>query len=165
MNKTIFLFIALFTLAGCELSVYEGNIPEGTFKAMIGNETVFTNGPDIIDVDTTLESGVMEELCEPIDEGFNCPFTLGIKISKEAAKRQAEITSELNIINGSLSKPMTVYLREEKLDEIKISEELKGEKIQDIIIVGSGEGETKEEAIANSEAKHDELFDILLDIK
>lgn len=153
-----------------EVSVYDGNIPIGTFKARIGNEIVFTNGLDIMDVDPDLESGVMDDFCQLDDKTseYFCLFRLGIIISDEAAKRQASITSKLEIIEEDgleyLSENLIIYLNDEKLDEVKISSDLKGKFHKEIQIMGSGSGTSKEEAIKDAEQQFDKLFDVLADV-
>lgn len=150
---------------------YQGNIPEGTFKAVIGDEEIFTNGPDIISVILHEKSGVMKDFCSYY-ETFNkyfCPFRLGIKISDSSAEKQAQITSNLEVIKENdieyLSNNLTLYLNGEKLDELRISAELKGVVNKDLQISGSGEGKSKKDAINDAKKRHNELTNIFLDIK
>src|SRR3989344_8754211 len=141
------LLLGIIFIAGCsewsekgeEQTIYRGNIPVGSFKAVIGDEIVITNGPDIISVDSS-EDDAVEEFCIFSNNTveYICPFSVGVQISNEAAKRQAEITGSLEIIGeGSieyLSEPLVIYLNGEKWGEIRISSDLKGYETQDIQI-------------------------------
>jgi len=174
MNKTPIILILIISIYGCtsnpldQETLYSGNMPIGTFKAVINNQTAFTNGPDIIDVNQDMESGVIEELCTFEKQEHICPFRLGIIITKEAAERIATITDSLDIIEDDgldyLSQPLVLYLKGEKIDELRIAAELKGLPIQEMLISGGGSGKTKQQAINNAQQKHDELFTLLLDI-
>ncbi|MEK6932473.1 MAG: hypothetical protein AABW56_01610 [Nanoarchaeota archaeon] len=132
---------------------------QGKFEAKIGNETVFIGGEkDITSVcraDGTC-SGIRQ--CLEIEGGFQCQFEFSIKLSEEAAKRHAQITDKLDVNisaagNNYLSLPLDLYLDNNLVDSLQISEDLKGRETLDIAISGPGIGSTeddaKKEAISN----------------
>ena len=130
---------------------------QGKFEARINNKTVFVGGKDIKYVCMSAECSGLNPREPPFqaqDGTWYARFYFSIKISEEAAKRQAEETKNLSIISegGSnyLSKNIDFYLDDKLVDSLKISADLKGVATTDIMITGSGTGTTREEAIQNA---------------
>ncbi|MEK6984497.1 MAG: hypothetical protein AABX33_08030 [Nanoarchaeota archaeon] len=113
----------------------------------------------------------MKDFCTYYDSSneYFCPFRLGIKISDSSAEKQAQITSNLEVIKEDdleyLSNNLILYLNGEKLDELRISAELKGIVNKDLQISGSGKGKSKRDAVNDAKKRHDKLVNIFLDIR
>jgi len=140
---------------------------QGKFEAKIGNQTVFIGGDkDITSVARGgQESGVYE--CNPITSGgFYCNFRFSVFLSEEAAKRHANITNGIEVNSTSqgayLAERLDLYVDDILVDSLLISESLKGSVTTQIAISGSGNGETKEEAIDNAESSMKKLQTILI---
>ena len=139
---------------------------QGRFEANIGNETVFKGEEkDIRRVckDDASCSGVRQ--CLPFNNGYNCRFEFVITLSKEAAKRHADITRNLgtNITQGQyLEKPLDLYLDNVLVDSLQIGTDLKGAETTDILISGPGVGLTEEEAIKDAVQNMNKLQTILI---
>ncbi|MCX6711458.1 MAG: PDZ domain-containing protein, partial [Candidatus Woesearchaeota archaeon] len=142
---------------------------QGKFEAKIGDEIVFNGGNDIKFVcreDGTC-SGIRQCNQVSADQGV-CTFHFSITLSPEAAKKQAEITKDLNVNatesggKGYLSKPLDLYLDGKYLSSLQISEDLKGKEITDIDISGPGFGKTQLEAKDNALAEMKRLQTILI---
>lgn len=149
---------------------------QGKFEAKIGNETVFIGGEqDISSVcrtDATC-SGIRE--CLPgSNGGYVCRFTFTIYLSQLAAQRHAKITSNLSINstdeNGTvfqggekfLSEKLELFLDDNLVDTLLISEGLKGSETTQIAISGSGAGADQEEAYNSAQANMKKLQTILI---
>ncbi len=130
---------------------------QGKFEAKISNETAFT-GDDIDFVCRSADCSTAtspERPCGEREDGtWSCQFRFSISISTEAAERQAQLTSRLDIVteNGQqyLSEPIRLYLDGNLVDELQIGADLQGRPTRDISISGPGTGRTREEAIADS---------------
>ncbi|MBU3913371.1 MAG: protein translocase subunit SecD [Nanoarchaeota archaeon] len=124
---------------------------QGKFEAKIGNETVFIGGErDITYVAKTgQEAGV--ESCFQVEEGYACRFRFAVHLSPEAAKRHADITSKLgvNTTDGGryLDKKLDMYVDDQLVDSLLISEELKGKETTQISVQGSGTGASQQDAL------------------
>ncbi len=130
---------------------------QGKFVAKIGNETVFTGGKDIKYVCMSADcSGLSQRQPPTMTENgtWVARFSFTIKLSPEAAQRQAKITSGLSVVNvgreSYLSKDLDLYLDGKKVETLKIGADLKGVPTTDIMISGSGYGNTRKEAINNA---------------
>ncbi|MBD3247643.1 PDZ domain-containing protein [Candidatus Pacearchaeota archaeon] len=141
---------------------------QGKFEAKIGNETVFTGGDrDITSVcrnDATC-SGI--ERCFKTQEGGEaCKFAFSIYLSEKAAQRHADITDELEVNTtpqgNYLSKKLDLYVDDNFLSDLLISESLKGQVTTQIQISGSGSGKTREEAYDQAELEMRKLQTILI---
>ena len=141
---------------------------QGKFEAKIGDDIVFIGGNDIKFVcreDGTC-SGIRQ--CSQISsDQWDCNFEFRITLSPEAAKKQAEITKNLDVnVTESgkryLSKTLDLYLDNKKLDSLQISEDLKGKETTDILISGPGFGRTKLEAYNDALSSMDKLQTILI---
>jgi len=133
---------------------------QGKFEAKIGNDTVFKGGnKDILYVCRTADcSGIVPGSCGASAQGDSvCRFRFSITLSGEAAKRQAQLTDLLTVQNigtgldnAYLSKNLTLYLDDEKVDELMIGADLKGNAVTQISISGSGTGKDTKEATADA---------------
>ncbi|MFW5847248.1 MAG: hypothetical protein ACOCUU_03775 [Nanoarchaeota archaeon] len=140
---------------------------QGEFKAKIGNSTVFEGGKDkgISSVSTSgQQSGIRE--CDQNKEGTHyCNFQFAVYLSQNAAERHAEITSKLKVNRTQqgnyLEKKLDLYVDGNLLDSLLISEGLKGQVTTQISISGSGQGETRNQAIENTEQQMKHLQTIL----
>ncbi len=144
-------------------------IQSSNFEAKIGDTIVFRDGKDIEYVCRSAEcSGIDSSVgCVKLDSGeFTCQYKFVIRLSEEAAKRQAKTTNNLSIIetNGQkyLDKNLQYFVDGELINELKISSEIKGKEIRDIQISGTGIGETKDSAITNSIENMKKLQTILI---
>src|SRR3989344_1281286 len=141
---------------------------QGKFEAKIGNETVFIGGEkDITFVcrDDGKCSGIRQ--CVEIEGGFQCQFEFSIKLSQEAAKKHAQITDKLDVNisaagNNYLSKPLDLYLDNNLVDSLQISEDLKGRETLDIAISGPGIGTTRNDAIREATSNMNKLQTVLI---
>jgi len=141
-------------------------LEQGKFEAKIGDELAFSGGnKDIASVSRSgQESGIYS--CNQNQEaGYYCEFRFVIYLSEEAAKRHADITSELGLNEtnpGYLAKQLDLYLDNNLVDSLWISEGLKGRVTTQIMISGSGNGETKDDAIKDAEIKMKQLQTVLI---
>lgn len=141
---------------------------QGKFEAKIANETVFIGGNrDIASVCRNDATCAGIESCFANEGGgYFCNFRFSIYLSEEAAKRHAEITSNLSVNSTAqgnyLSEKLDLYLDDKLVDSLLISEDLKGRETTQIAISGSGQGADKQEAIENAEAEMHNLQTILI---
>ncbi|MBT4651590.1 hypothetical protein HOC13_03655 [Candidatus Woesearchaeota archaeon] len=149
----------LIEIAGVtEEEVKELLSKQGKFEAKIGNDTVFFGGKkDITYVCRSADcSGINPSRgCWQVEGGsWACSFFFGITLSPEAADRQAELTSKLEVVVGEggayLSEPIILYLDDNEVDSLNIGSELKGRATTDIQISGSGVGAIKSEAATDA---------------
>jgi preprotein translocase subunit SecD len=154
-------------IAGTSPSDLENLVAQqGKFEAKIGNETIFNGGnKDVTYVGRSgQDAGIYD--CFAIQDGEACNFRFTIYLSEEAAKRQADATSNLsmNISSGGkyLSKPLDLYLDKNLLDSLNIGADLKGKIATQIQISGSGSGKTRQEAIDATKANMKKLQTILI---
>ncbi|MBI4139650.1 hypothetical protein HY483_01675 [Candidatus Woesearchaeota archaeon] len=147
-------FIIIEIAGATEEEVKDVVSRQGKFEATIANVTVFRGGSDITYVCRTPDcSGIDPNRgCGSVGDGFACTFSFAISLSQEAASRQADVTKNLKIIPGAsadssyLEYPLELFLDNENVDTLQISAELKGRKVTDITISGSGSGLTSQEA-------------------
>src|SRR3989344_2722462 len=94
--------LVLIEIAGVSRNDIEGFISQqGKFEAKIGDEVAFRGGKEEIPYvcrDDGVCSGVHS--CNPGVEGYNCRFQFEIRLSPEAAQRQADITRNLSVITS-----------------------------------------------------------------
>ncbi len=163
--------LILVEIAGISKEEIEGFIAtQGKFEAKIGNEIVFTGGKDVPFVckDDGTCSGVRS--CNSVDAGrYGCRFEFSIKLSTDAAKRHADITKNLEVVGGIgigsegyLSKPLDLHLDNELIDTLQISSSLKGSETTDILISGSGFGESEETALNDALLNMEKLQTVLI---
>lgn len=124
---------------------------QGKFEAKIGNETVFIGGNrDVSSVGRDAQSARIESCGQSSEAEYACQYSFTIVLSPEAAERHAEITEDLDVNTtqqGSyLSEKLELYLDDNLVNDLLISEGLKGRVETQIMISGSGEGPTEEDA-------------------
>ena len=142
---------------------------QGKFEAKIGDEVVFRGGQDIKYVDKTATGSGLDPHrgCQESSDGWVCGFRFAISLSPEAAQREADITSKLQVVydgtggEGYLSKNITLYLDDSLVDELRIGSSLKGNPVTDISISGSGSGATRESATEDALSNMKELQTVL----
>ena len=140
---------------------------QGKFEAKIGNDTVFIGGNrDVVGVcrnDATC-SGVTS--CFQSEGGYACNFRFTVYLSPEAAKRHANITSQIPLDPESggayLSKDLRLVLDDIEVDKLRISAGLKGRETTQISIQGSGQGTTQKEAFDNAKNSMNKLQTVLI---
>ena len=140
---------------------------QGKFEAKIGNETVFIGGErDIASVCRGDPTCAYIEICEQSGDGYFCNFRFEIILSENAAKRHAEITQNIGVNvtpqGRYLEETLDLYLDDNLIDSLLISEGLKGRVITQIVISGSGSGSTRDEAYKNSEEEMHKLQTLLI---
>ena len=141
---------------------------QGKFEAKIGNETVFIGGErDISDVCRTNAECSRIEACYPSQDGGEyCRFSFVVYLSETAAKRHADITSKLGINTTEsgryLDKKLDLYLDDNLVDSLLISENLKGQVTTQIQVQGSGSGKTREEAVNDAKENMHKLQTLLI---
>ena len=95
-------------------------------------------------------------------------FFFSISLSPEAAARQAQATQGLNVVGdvGSkerfLEKPLDLYLDDKNVSSLQIAADLKGRKVTDITISGSGSGSSLSQAQQSAIAEMKQLRTILV---
>ena len=138
---------------------------QGKFEAKIGNETVFIGGErDITYVAKSGQDAGIES-CFETQGGYACRFRFAVYLSTEAAERHARITSNLslNLTAGRyLEKTLDMYVDDQQVDSLLISEDLKGKATTQISIQGSGTGATKQDAFKNAQDSMKSLQTILI---
>ncbi len=138
---------------------------QGKFEAKIGDEVVFIGGErDITSVDRSGQgSGIYS--CDKSQEAHFCNFRFTIYLSEEAAQRHADITAELETDSTEgayLSKPLDLYIDDQLVNSLLISEGLKGRVTTQIQIQGSETGPTRGDAYAAAEEDMHQLQTILI---
>jgi preprotein translocase subunit SecD len=142
---------------------------QGKFEAKIGNDTIFSGGEqDITRVCRNDATCAGIENCGQTSQGnYACRFRFSIYLSERAAQRQANITSGLgvNLSEGSnqyLDKKLDLYLDENLVDSLFISKDLKGKVETQILIQGSGTGDSRNDAIVDTQKNMNKLQTVLL---
>ena len=144
---------------------------QGKFEAKIGNQTVFKGGNDIVYVARSAnEAGIDPNSgCSPQGSQWFCRFRFGITLSNDAAQRQADATKDLDVVydpasgrSDYLSEPLELYLDDNKVDELNIGADLKGQAATQIAISGSGAGANQQEAVFNALQNMKRLQTILI---
>ena len=139
---------------------------QGKFEAKIGDEIVFIGGEkDITSVARSgQESGIYS--CSPIAGGESCNFRFTVYLSEEAAQRHADVTSELELNSTPegtyLSKPLDLYIDDQLVNSLLISEGLQGRVTTQIAISGSESGATRNDAYTAAEEEMHKLQTILI---
>lgn len=141
---------------------------QGKFEAKIANQTVFKGGEDIKYVCKTAQcSGIDPRRgCWQTEGGWACSFMFSITLSPEAAQRQAEATKNLDVITKGgeryLAEPIVLYLDDQEVDKLNIADELKGNKVTEISISGTGFGATEQAALNDAIANMKRLQTVLI---
>jgi len=125
---------------------------QGKFEAKIGSGTVFKGGQDITYVCRTAQcSGIdPNRACGSSPEGWSCGFMFSITLSPEAAQRQSALTKDLDVVEGSLSEQLVLFLDDQEVDRLSIASDLQGRAVTDIAITGGGQGTTEQAAIEDA---------------
>jgi len=159
----------LVEIAGAnEEEVKELLSKQGKFEAKIGNESVFRGGSDITYVCRSADcSGLDPNFgCSGSAGSFSCRFVFSISLLPAAAKRQADLTRDLEVItennNRFLSEPLRLFLDDVEVDQLQISDDLRGRAVTEISISGSGVGPSEQEAIFDTLANMKSLQTILI---
>ncbi len=157
----------LIEIAGATPSDLESLVSQqGKFEAKIGNDTVFVGGEqDITSVARGgQESGVYD--CQQAADGYFCNFRFTVYLSQAAAERHANITKDISVNSTSqgnyLSKKLDLYLDDNLVDSLLISENLKGRVTTQIQISGSGSGPTQDDAYKAAQESMNKLQTILI---
>ena len=140
---------------------------QGKFEAKIGNETVFVGGKaDITSVCRNDATCAGIESCTELQEGAACRFRFVVYLSEAAAKRHAEITSNLSINytqqGNYLSKTLDLYLDDKLVDSLLISSDLQGKVTTQVQVEGSGIGSDKAKAFDAAQQNMQKLQTILI---
>jgi len=140
---------------------------QGKFEAKIGNETVFVGGDkDIVDVCRNDATCAAITSCFEVEGGFACNFQFTIYLSPDAAKRHAEITSQIDLDSESggayLAESLRLVLDDVEVDTLRISAGLKGRETTQISIQGSGQGINQEEAFNDAKNSMNTLQTVLI---
>jgi len=137
---------------------------QGKFEAKIGNETVFVGGEkDVTHVGRTGRDAYISE-CNVLSDGSGdyCNFQFIISLSEDAAQRHADITDTLTINGSYLSKQLDFFIDGTPTSSLNIGSDLKGNVATQILISGSGNGPTRQEALNNAKAEMKKLQTILI---
>lgn len=145
---------------------------QGKFEAKVGENVVFKGGDDIKYVCRNAQcSGIDPQRgCSQTTDGQHvCAFRFSITISTEAAHRQADATSNLEVLypdgvgtEGYLSENISLFLDDELVDTLRIGADLKGNAITDISISGSGTGPSQQAAATNALANMKKLQTVMV---
>lgn len=158
----------LIEIAGATPKDLENLISQqGKFEAKIGDETVFIGGEkDITSVARSGQESGIYSCSENTEGGFACEFRFAVYLSEDAANHHAEITKNLEVNSTAqgnyLSKKLDLYLDDNLVDSLLISESLKGRVTTQISISGFGKGETKSDAYDEAQAQMNNLQTILI---
>ena len=161
-------YFMLVEIAGATPSDLEELVAkQGKFEAKIGNETVFVGGEkDIRSVCRNDASCARIEGCGAVQEGYACRYSFAIYLSEEAAEKHASITSNLGINTTQsgryLDKQLDLYVDDNIVDSLLISEDLKGRVATEIAVSGSGFGATQETAFESAKESMHKLQTILI---
>ncbi len=163
------LFIAVEIAGVNKDEVRELLSKQGKFEAKVGSTTVFLGGDDVAYVCRTPDCSGIDPYsgCGQSGDQHFCRFRFAIKLSPEAAQRQADATNNLQVVldtsgEGYLTENLSLYLDDQLVDQLRISSELKGSAQTDISITGSGIGLTEREAISDALASMKQLQTVLI---
>ena len=175
-NSLLILFGLTLLIIACAPDIkvykvnYKNNYPQGTFKTMIGNETVFSNGPDILEV--TVKKNP-EFFCYSVNKQALCNLNLEIKIGDNAAgnfKNTVDKYQEIMQKSGKnktiLPQRISYYLNNQKLEQediIKANEKVQASS--QFLIPILGKGNTQDEAKKKAVDTESEVFKVLIDKK
>jgi len=126
---------------------------QGKFEAKIGNDTVFL-GPDIKSVCRSADCAGIQTCNQASDSSWSCRYQFRVDVSTESAKKHAEITNQLTVINEGgqsyLSKKLDLYLDDNLAESLYISADLQGQEATSFVIQGPGTGSTKDAAMQSA---------------
>lgn len=131
----------------------ESIIQAHSFEAKVGDETIFTNGQDIEYVCNSPQCAGPSKTRRCIESGDDwlCYFEFTATVSDIAARRMAEATKDLEIVQNKwgeyLNANMTLHVDGKVVDILNIAPSMKGEEIKHVSISGGGRGDSKERAM------------------
>ncbi len=136
---------------------------QGDFVAKIGNETVFEGGAkDIASVGRDAQNAQISQCGSDGSGGYVCQFQFNIVLSPAAAERQANITANIPVQGGYLTKKLDLFLDGNPVESLQISEGLRGQVTTQIQISGSGSGTTQDAALADAKNQMKKLQTVLM---
>lgn len=130
---------------------YKGNYPEGAFSAKIGNNTIFTNGPAVLEVHAERTPSFF---CYAVNKEVLCKLNLNVKINDGAAEEYRAITLKLkeSLMNSGknssiLAERFAYYMGGEKSEEdVLFVNNLKNKSIDILPVAVSGKCADEKEA-------------------
>ena len=140
---------------------------EGKFEARISNQTVFMGGDDIVYVQ---RAGYTRApvTCGRQGDGYACNFEFGLTLSHEAADQFKNLTQNLLNISDPdsgkqyLNESIYFYLDGVFEDSLRISADLAGKSVQEVIITGGEFGSTEKEAHDSTSKEMKQLQTLLV---
>ncbi len=175
-NRKLFFVLFLVLIVACNpesTKIYEvnykGNHPVGTFLASIGNNIIFTNGPEILEVHVKKNP---DFFCYAVNKEVLCDFTIDVKVSEASTKRFKEIVKNLRVVTIKLEKNMTIlskrfnyYLNDKKLESegLIIDRDLQNKNIDTFSIPIKGKGKTEEDAKDEALISSIQVINVLID--
>jgi len=140
---------------------------QGKFEAKIGNDTVFIGGKrDIASVCRNDAKCAYVQQCQQISDGYYCNFQFTVYLSEDAANRHANMTKDMAVNStpqgNYLVKRLDLFVDDNLVDSLLISEGLKGRVTTQIAISGSAQGPTQQDAYNAAEASMKNLQTILI---
>jgi len=143
---------------------------QGKFEARIGDDVAFRGGqgdiPFVCRNDGSC-SGIRPPCQQLAGDQWSCNFEFVISLSEASAKRHAQITQNLDVNTSEfggryLSKPLDLYLDDQLVDSLQISEDLKGRETTQIAISGPGYGSSEQAAYDSALKQMNKLQTILI---
>lgn len=147
---------------------YKNNFQVGVFSARIGNNTIFTNGPAVLEVRV---ERMPEFFCYAVNKEVLCKLNFNVKVDDDAAEKYRAVTQhlkELLLKSGknrtALPERLVYYTNDEKNEEdVLFANNLQNKSVSVLPITVSGKGADEREAQKNALKKFDEVVDILTD--
>ena len=172
--KLIFVFLIAF-LAACSSEGtkiykvdYQNNFQAGVFSASIGNNTIFTNGPAVLEVYAEKKP---KFFCYGVNKEVLCKLSINVKVDNDAAEEYHAATQSLKdalLKSGKnrsvLPERFVYYINNEKAEEeVLFVNNLQNGSISLLPITVSGKGISEEDAKINALKKFDKIVNILID--
>ncbi len=175
-RKLIFILVLVVVISCSPEKVkiykvdYQNNFQVGVFRANLGNATLFTNGPDILEVHAEKKP---EFFCYAVNKDVLCRLSLKVKISNGAAEEYRAATQSLKESASSSGKGSSVLperlvysVNDEKIEEgVLFLDSLQNKEIDFLPIQLSGKGSDEKEAQTNALKKSNDIINILIDKK
>ena len=146
---------------------YKGNHPAGTFRAAIGNSTVFTNA-DILEIHV---KRAPDFFCYAVNKQALCKFNLDVRINENSEnlfldKFQNSKISAMSRNKTVIPDRLNYYLDGEKLEEDVLTvNDFANMTINFVSVPITGKGATEEEAKKVSLEKSKKVIKVLRDRK
>ena len=149
---------------------YKGNYREGAFRAVIGNDTIFTNGHGIAEISVKNKP---DFFCYAVNKEVLCKLKVDIKVSDDAAEKFRIATQNLKELllksgkkSSVLPERLVYYINNEKLEEeLLLVNDLQNKSVNVLHVTISGKGPTENEASKNAVKISKEAVNILADRK